>query len=50
MTTTTTTRRKTSKALFKCMQCGRKFRTTKSAERAMMRGCPKCGASDVDLA
>ena len=34
---------------FECMDCGRKFKTTKAAERASKRGCPKCGSTDVDL-
>ena len=34
---------------WKCQECGRKFRTTKAAERASMNGCPKCGGVDIDL-
>lgn len=34
---------------FKCQECGRKFKTAKSAERASMDGCPKCGGVDIDL-
>ena len=37
------------KALFKCMECGRKFYTTLSAENAANIGCPKCGGVDIDL-
>ena len=35
---------------FECMECGRKFRSIKSAEKASMDGCPKCGGVDIDLA
>lgn len=42
--------KKVKPALFKCLQCGKGFKTTAAAERAMNRGCPQCGASDVDLA
>jgi len=37
---------------FECMECGRKFKTIKAAERAAFGadGCPKCGSSDIDLA
>jgi Zn finger protein HypA/HybF involved in hydrogenase expression len=34
---------------FKCLECGRKFKTVKAAERAANSGCPKCGGVDVDL-
>lgn len=34
---------------FKCMECGRKFRTVAAAERAADRGCPKCGGVDIDV-
>lgn len=34
---------------FGCMECGRRFRTVKSAERAQSEGCPGCGGSDIDL-
>lgn len=33
---------------FKCQECGKKFKTTKSAERAARRGC-KCGSVDIDV-
>lgn len=36
--------------MFQCMECGRKFRTTKAAERASSEGCPGCGGVDIDLA
>jgi hypothetical protein len=36
--------------LFKCVECGRRFRTVSAAERAVDEGCPRCGGSDVDLA
>lgn len=35
--------------MFICLECGRKFRTVKAAERAANDGCPKCGGVDVDL-
>src|SRR5262249_20784568 len=34
---------------FKCLECGRKFKTVRAAERASMNGCPKCGGVDIDL-
>lgn len=43
------TRRTTRRALFICLECGKKFYTTKSAERAAFgsRGCPGCGGADI---
>jgi DNA-directed RNA polymerase subunit RPC12/RpoP len=38
------------KELFQCMECGKKFKTTKAAEKAQQDGCPKCGGTDIDLA
>lgn len=35
--------------MYKCLECGRKFRTTKAAERATNKGCPGCGGVDIDL-
>lgn len=35
--------------MFKCQECGRKFRTTKAAERAALNGCPGCNGVDIDL-
>lgn len=35
--------------MYKCQECGRKFRTTQSADRASMSGCPGCGGVDIDL-
>ena len=35
---------------FECMECGKKFKTVKAAEKAQENGCPKCGGSDIDLA
>ena len=35
--------------LYKCMECGRKFYTILSAEKAADIGCPKCGGVDIDL-
>lgn len=34
---------------FACMECGKKFKTIKAAERASSEGCPKCGGVDIDL-
>jgi hypothetical protein len=31
------------------MECGRKFKTVKAAERASWNGCPRCGGVDIDL-
>jgi len=36
--------------MFKCQECGRKFRSVKAAERAVWNGCPGCGGSDIDMA
>jgi predicted nucleic acid-binding Zn-ribbon protein len=35
--------------MYACLECGRKFRTTKAAEKAVNDGCPGCGGSDIDL-
>lgn len=35
--------------MFACQECGRKFKTTKAAERAVDKGCPGCGGSDIDV-
>ena len=35
--------------MYACLECGRKFKTTKAAERAADQGCPKCGGCDIDL-
>lgn len=35
--------------MFACLECGRKFKGTRAAERAAMHGCPKCGGVDIDL-
>ena len=35
--------------MFVCLECGRKFKTVKAAERAADRGCPGCGGVDIDL-
>lgn len=34
-----------------CQDCGHRFKTVAAAQRAMDsdRGCPKCGAADVDF-
>lgn len=36
--------------MWKCQECGRRFRTAKAAERASNNGCPGCGGVDIDLA
>lgn len=36
--------------LFKCLECGKGFRSVKSAERASYNGCPKCHGLDIDIA
>ena len=36
--------------MFECRECGKKFKTTKAAEKAMWNGCPKCNGSDIDIA
>ena len=35
--------------MFKCIECGRKFKTVKAAEKAANKGCPGCGGVDIDL-
>jgi hypothetical protein len=35
--------------MWKCQECGRKFRTVKAAERAASDGCPGCGGVDIDV-
>lgn len=35
--------------MFKCQECGRKFRTERAASRAVNNGCPGCGSSDIDV-
>jgi hypothetical protein len=35
--------------MFQCQECKRKFRTTKAADRAVDKGCPGCGGTDIDL-
>ena len=32
-----------------CLECGKKFRTVRAAERASYHGCPKCGGVDIDI-
>lgn len=34
---------------FSCQECGYAYRTAGAAERASLNGCPKCGATDVDV-
>ncbi len=40
---------KTIEWTFKCQECGKKFLTTKSAQKAADKGCPKCGGYDIDV-
>lgn len=35
--------------MWTCLECGRKFKTVKAAERAVNNGCPKCGGVDIDF-
>jgi hypothetical protein len=35
--------------MYACLECGRKFKTTKAAERAADKGCPGCRGADIDL-
>jgi hypothetical protein len=35
--------------MWKCLECGKKFRTVKAAERAANNGCPGCGGVDIDV-
>lgn len=35
--------------MFKCQECGKKFRSVDAARRASENGCPKCGGVDIDL-
>lgn len=34
---------------FKCLECGKKFKTTAAAEKAFRNGCPKCNGGDIDV-
>jgi predicted transcriptional regulator len=34
--------------VFECLECGRRFRSVKAAERALQQGC-SCGGYDIDL-
>lgn len=34
---------------FCCLECGRKFKTVKAAEKAANNGCPGCGGVDIDI-
>ncbi|HEY7154847.1 MAG TPA: hypothetical protein VH575_12870 [Gemmataceae bacterium] len=34
--------------MFACLECGKKFRTARAAERAANEGCPECGGVDID--
>jgi predicted nucleic acid-binding Zn-ribbon protein len=35
--------------MWRCQECGRRFKTTRAAERAVEEGCPGCGGTDIDL-
>jgi len=35
---------------WQCQECGRRFKSTRAAERAAMDGCPTCGSVDIDMA
>ncbi len=35
--------------MFRCLECGRKFKTVEAAENAANDGCPNCGGVDIDL-
>jgi predicted nucleic acid-binding Zn-ribbon protein len=35
--------------MWTCLECGRKFRTVKAAEKASYNGCPGCGGVDIDF-
>jgi len=34
---------------FECLECGKKFYSVDSAEKASSEGCPKCGGSDIEI-
>ena len=35
--------------MFVCLECGKKFKSVKAAEKAANDGCPKCGGVDIDV-
>jgi predicted nucleic acid-binding Zn-ribbon protein len=35
--------------MFKCLECGTRYRTAKAAEKAARDGCRKCGGVDIDV-
>ena len=35
--------------MYVCLECGKKFYSTASAERASLHGCPKCNGVDIDV-
>jgi predicted nucleic acid-binding Zn-ribbon protein len=35
--------------MYACIECGRKFKSEKAAEKAADDGCPNCGGVDIDL-
>lgn len=34
---------------FQCLECGKAFYSVKTAEKAALNGCPKCGGVDIDI-
>jgi hypothetical protein len=38
------------KALYICLECGKKFYSANTAGRALFYGCSKCGGVDIDIA
>lgn len=35
--------------MFACQECGRKFKSSRAAEKAAYNGCPDCGGVDIDI-
>jgi predicted nucleic acid-binding Zn-ribbon protein len=35
--------------MYKCQECGKKFKTVATAQKASNNGCPKCGGVDIDI-
>lgn len=40
----------TSEWKWRCLECGKTFKTAKAAENAVSNGCSRCGGSDIDMA
>jgi hypothetical protein len=36
-------------ALFQCMSCGKKYFTSREAEKTIDNGCKRCSGSNIDL-